>query len=91
MAGLLVLVRGIVRGMGRETGCELLARRQALPGASGTDMGHYGYTEGSILEAPSDLPDGSYIVTVAEGYTVPMTKQGGLWLVDEASGLTEPG
>ena len=62
----------LIPGAGREVKCEVLARRQS------PDLGPE-YSEGFVLNAPADLPEGHYLV-VFDRHTLPATKQRGLWL-----------
>jgi hypothetical protein len=51
--GTVVLIRGVLRGMEHETGCDVLARKHSVDSGSR-------YSEGFVLNAPVDLPDGEY-------------------------------
>ena len=55
MKGAAVLIPGVLRGMGCEVKCEVLARKQS------PDLGPE-YSEGFVLNAPADLPEGDYLV-----------------------------
>ncbi|HWG20752.1 MAG TPA: hypothetical protein VG225_09495 [Terracidiphilus sp.] len=70
-----VLSKGILRGMGREVGCELLATKTVLPDATRPVYSHC-----AIIEAPSDLPDGDYEVEFAGEVAVTSLHQGN-WVV----------
>jgi hypothetical protein len=70
-----VLCKGVLRGMGREAVCELLATKTVLAEASRAVYSHC-----AIIEAPSDLPDGDYEVEFA-GEVAVTTLRGGSWLV----------
>jgi hypothetical protein len=70
-----VLVRGILRGMGRESRCEMLAIKDKHPETS-----ECSYSRCSVIEALADLPDGEYTVSF-ENRTATVVRQGGLWLV----------
>jgi hypothetical protein len=72
MKGLAVMIAGVLRGMGCETNCEVLARKQS------PDLGPE-YSEAFILNAPADLPEGEYLV-MFDGHTLRATKAHGLWL-----------
>jgi len=72
MKGAAVLIPGVLRGMGCEVKCEVLARKQS------PDLGPE-YSEGFVLNAPADLPEGDYLV-VFDRHTLPATKERGLWL-----------
>ncbi len=52
-----VLLKGVLRGMGRKSECELLATKSVLPGNSRPTYSHC-----AVIDAPSDLPDGDYEV-----------------------------
>jgi hypothetical protein len=74
-----VLIYGVLRGMGCESGCEMVAIRDKRP-----DSPRPMYSRWSVLSAPSDLPDGCYTVSF-EDFTVPVRREGGLWLAEESS------
>jgi hypothetical protein len=69
--GAAVLESGALRGMEREAKCDVVARKQS------PDLGS-GYAWASIVNAPSDLPDGAYL-TMFDGHTVQVAKARGLW------------
>jgi hypothetical protein len=70
-----VLCKGILRGMGREVGCELLATKTVLPEASDPVYSHC-----AVIDAPRDLADGEYEVEFA-GEVAVVTLRGGSWVV----------
>jgi hypothetical protein len=70
-----VLSKGVLRGMGREAVCELLATKTVLPEASRAVYSHC-----AIIEAPSDLPDGDYEVEFAGEVAVTSLRDGS-WMV----------
>ena len=70
-----VLIRGVLQGMGRESGCEMLAMKDKH-----AETGECSYSRCSVIEAPADLPDGDYTVSF-ERCTVKVVREGGLWLV----------
>ena len=70
-----VLCKGVLRGMGREAICELLATKTVLAEASRAVYSHC-----AIIEAPLDLPDGDYEVEFA-GEVAVTSLRGGSWLV----------
>lgn len=75
-----VPIRGTLKGMGRESKCEMLAVKEsaavrAVPACSLC----------SVIMAAPDLPDGESIVEF-EGRRVRAKREGGLWLPEE-SGL----
>jgi hypothetical protein len=76
-----VLIRGLLRGMGREVPCEMLAIRE-----SHSQTGQAVYSRCSVIDAPMDLPDGVYTVAF-NGYTVSARKEAGLWMPE---GTTTP-
>lgn len=67
--------------MGRETECEILARRLVVPDEQNREaaLQVYTYAECSVLRAPSDLPDGEYTASF-EDFSFKTTCQRGLWL-----------
>lgn len=90
MTGTIVLVRGMLRGMGREAECELLARRNRSPEPDADGVRRYSYTGWQVLQAPSDFPDGEYTVTTTHGDLVPVVKTGVLWVARSASEPAAP-
>ncbi|HTW47542.1 MAG TPA: hypothetical protein VMD92_06325 [Acidobacteriaceae bacterium] len=74
-----VLICGVLRGMGHEAGCEMVAIKDKPP-----DSPRPIYSRWSVIDAPRDLPDGRYTVSF-ENYTVPVRREGGLWLAEESS------
>jgi hypothetical protein len=70
-----VLSKGVLRGMGREEACELLATKTIVPEASQAVYSHC-----AIIEAPRDLPDGDYEVEFAGEVAVTSLREGN-WLV----------
>lgn len=70
-----VLCKGVLRGMGRETSCELLATKTVLAEASRPIYSHC-----AIIEAPMDLPDGDYEVEFA-GEVAVTSLHHGSWMV----------
>jgi hypothetical protein len=70
-----VLMKGILRGMGREAACELLATKTVLPEAR-TPV----YSHCAIIDAPSDLIDGDYEVEFSSEVAI-VRLQKGSWLV----------
>jgi hypothetical protein len=73
-----VLIYGVLRGMGREAGCEMVAIRDKPPGSHRPRFSRW-----SVLDAPQDLPDGRYTVSF-EDCMVPVRREGGLWLAEES-------
>jgi hypothetical protein len=81
MPSSMVLVRGVVRGMGRKADCDLLLRKEPLAGSgdrSGTKR--YRYTQWTVLYAPYDLADGEYVITTEDHFSFAATRVHGLWL-----------
>lgn len=74
-----VLIQGLLRGMGREAPCEMLAIRESQ---SGKNLPVY--TCCSVIEAPIDLPDGDYTVTF-NAWSVSARKEAGLWVPEGAA------
>jgi hypothetical protein len=72
-----VLIHGLLRGMGHEADCEMVAIRDTLSSSRPSV-----YTRWSVLDAPDDLPDGCYTVCF-DGRAVPVRREGGLWLANE--------
>ena len=70
-----VLLKGRLRGMGREASCEVMVKRQA-PGGKGKD----GYSDLRLLEAPVDFPDGDYVLHL-DPIMVSVRRRGGEWLL----------
>ena len=71
-----VLLRGVIRGMGCESACELVAIRER-----DLETRRNYYSRCSVIRAAANLPDGDYTVTLSDG-TVAVRRQGGLWLPD---------
>lgn len=85
--GMIVLVRGVLRGMGHEVECDLVAMRRLVPSQSKFQRkpGQV-YTDFGVIEAPDDLPDGHYTVSLGQ-QVLTTRKQRGLWLTcSECSG-----
>jgi hypothetical protein len=79
MPASMVLMRGVLHGAGRKADCELLLRKELLPGPVQGAV-QYRYTQWTVLHAPSDLPDGEYTIATADGFHFPATRARGLWL-----------
>jgi hypothetical protein len=56
-----VLLRAILKGMGHEVECDVIAR-QLAPDTRETVSPLSKYSNCSVLTAPADLPDGKYTV-----------------------------
>ena len=74
--GSVVLVPSLLCGMERETNCEVLARKTAKEDGPA-------YSEGFVLGAPFDLPDGEYLVRF-DKHILRATKERGMWLTSRA-------
>lgn len=73
-----VLMKGVLRGMGREERCELLATKSAL---SSEERGPV-YSHCAIIEAPADMPDGQYEVEFG-GEVAYTERVNGSWVVGQ--------
>lgn len=78
--GMIVLVRGSLKGMNRVAECEVVAMKRTIVNTR-KSRNHYDevYTEFAIVEAPPDLPDGEYLVRVGR-QTLSAHLCRGLWL-----------
>jgi hypothetical protein len=76
-----VLIRGVLRGMGREAPCEMLAIQETQP-----ETAQAVYFRCSVIDAPMELPDGDYTLAF-NGHAVAARKEGGLWV---PGGATSP-
>ncbi len=70
-----VLLKGTLRGMDRESECELVAKR-----VPASEPGRYEYTDIAIIRAPADFHDGDYTL-IFEGIVAPARHRGILWSV----------
>lgn len=70
-----VLLKGRLRGMGREATCEVMAKRRAT-----ADSGRVNYTDLRILDAPGDFPDGDYVMHL-DRVLVSIQRRRGEWLL----------
>ncbi len=68
-----VRVEGTLRGMRAEARCTILAWKES------SSTGRL-FTRGKIAEAPSDLPDGTYMLTFGE-HSIWTRKWEGHWLL----------
>ena len=68
-----VVIAGRVIGMGREENCTLNAEKISLPGII---VSHF--SKCNVHNAPSDLPDGEYLV-LFDGGMIPFRKHRGVW------------
>jgi hypothetical protein len=76
--GTVVLLRAILKGMGREVECEVIARK-SFSGTRETVPPAAKYSNCSILTAPPDLPDGEYVIHL-DSSVFPALRRSGLWL-----------
>jgi hypothetical protein len=76
--GQVVLLRAILKGMGRQVECDVIARQLASD-TRGTVALASKYTNCSVLTAPADLPDGEYTVHMVSGVFTAF-KRFGHWL-----------
>lgn len=72
-----VLMRGILRGMGREERCELLATKNLF-----AEDGKPSYSHCAIIEAPADMPDGEYEIEFS-GEVAYTRRFNGYWTVGQ--------
>lgn len=70
-----VLLKGRLRGMGREAMCEVMAKKNAPYGKSND-----GYTSLRIMDAPDDWPDGDYVLHL-DARTLSVRRRKGEWLL----------
>lgn len=78
--GSVVLLHGVLRGMGREAACDILARRTTIePFPAQFANRACLYEECSVLTAPSDLPDGDYLAFF-DGHSLVATRARGIWI-----------
>lgn len=70
-----VLLKGRLRGMGREALCEVLVKRQAP-----SEKGKESYSGLRLLKAPADSPDGDYVLYL-DSVMVSVRRRGGDWLL----------
>ncbi len=77
--GTVVLLNGRLRGMGQEAECQVLARRLSVYGGETESPRVFTYTDCSVIGAPSELPDGEYLVEFEE-YSALAARHKGFWL-----------
>lgn len=77
--GTVVLLNGRVKGMGRQADCQVLARRLWVYGEETDSLRVFTYTDCSVIGAPSELPDGEYLVEFEE-YSALAARHKGFWL-----------
>ena len=68
-----VVIAGRLVGMGREVNCTVNAEKVSLPGII---VSHF--SKCNVHNAPSDLPDGEYLV-IFDGGMMPFQKHHGVW------------
>lgn len=73
-------VRGVLRGMGREETCELLLVQKPVTLVNFIAGTQHECFEWTLLRAPSDMPDGEYSVTTADGQLFRATRSNGFWI-----------
>lgn len=71
---LAVLLRGRLKGMGRETLCDVMASRYITPG------GRSQLSNIRFLNAPTDFPEGDYVITL-EQCTFSVRRRNFEWLM----------
>jgi len=76
--GSVVLLHAILRGMGREVECDVIARR-LVPDTREEVSSASKYSNCSVLMAPADLPDGEYTVHLDSGAFTAF-RRSGRWL-----------
>jgi hypothetical protein len=76
-----VLIRALLKGMGHETPCEMLAMRESTAGSPQVI-----FSRCSVIDAPQELPDGDYAVSF-DDYSVPARKEGGLWMPADGNAI----
>jgi hypothetical protein len=76
--GTVVLLRAILKGMGREVECEVIAWRSPADAAN-TASSLSKCSRYSVLNVPSDLPDGEYTIHL-DSQVIPTLRRRGLWL-----------
>ena len=76
--GSVVLLRAILKGMGREVECDVIARR-LTPETRESVSPVSKYSNCSVVTAPADLPDGEYTVHLDSGVFTAF-RRSGHWL-----------
>lgn len=74
-----VRLKGLLRGMNRESSCVLLAWKDTLRSEEKLGAFRYVYSDLQVLDAPTDLPDGEYEATFGD-QAVGAIKSSGLWV-----------
>lgn len=69
-----VLLKGRLRGMRREALCEVIAKKQS------PEKGKEDYSGLRLLKAPTDFPDGDYVLHL-DSIMVSVRRRGGEWLL----------
>jgi hypothetical protein len=77
--GSIVLIHALLRGMGRETECDILVRK-TVPGQTkaASAPGAPTFSECSVISAPASLPDGNYQV-LFDGHVARVQRERGVW------------
>ena len=73
MHGSVVLIRAVLKGMGREVECDVIARKSETVSSLRT------YSDCTVLTTPPDLPDGEYVIHV-DSQVIPVLRRKGHWL-----------
>lgn len=76
--GNIVLLHGTVMGPGQIARCEVLARKVAADEGNGPQPQPCAFTDCSVIGAPTDLPDGEYVIRF-EGYSFTAACHHGIW------------
>lgn len=74
-----VRLKGLLRGMDRESSCVLLAWKDTLRSEEGRSAFRYVYSDLQVLDAPQDLPDGEYEASFGD-QAVAAIKRSGVWV-----------
>lgn len=69
-----ILLDGILRGMEQETVCRVKAIKITIP-----KLDVWEYVRAEIADAPSELPDGAYVVRF-DGRSMKVEKNAGEWI-----------
>jgi hypothetical protein len=76
--GSVVLLPALLKGMGHEVDCEVIARR--LPHETSETLSSLiTYSDCRVLTAPSDLPDGEYAIHL-NSQVIPTLRRRGKWI-----------
>jgi hypothetical protein len=80
------LRHGHVKGMSRTATCEVLARKIPLDPNLKPGSHEYTYSDCTVIDAPTDLPDGEYLVHF-DDHVIAATKKDAYWL---SRGMAKP-